>query len=213
MSECFAVWYFASHMGLEVEPRTGGRGSKCLEFSLKLPDGDIKVEVKAPYCPVKETSWWGNNSKSLCTALKRASEQFDHSDRNLLVIVPKLRAPVFWFRAQFEEAFIGKEVIRVRIDTGVGGHVVFEEPALKENGRLVKKWPSENKETSVPFFTSIGAVLCLQEEVQEAEIKPRALIVHNPNAKSPLPKALWQRIPEFLFCEGKGWAWSDMIHS
>jgi hypothetical protein len=37
---------------------------------------------------------------------------------------------------------------------------------------------------------------------------PRALILHNPNAESPLPRDIWAGIPEF-FLDGNRWRWSD----
>jgi hypothetical protein len=97
LSECFAVWYFAGRLRLEIEPRPGGKRRNPLEFLVKLPDGNIKVEVKAPRREIKGKSWWGNDSASLQGVLQKANKQFSPYDCNLLVIVPTLRVPVFAF--------------------------------------------------------------------------------------------------------------------
>ncbi len=199
MSECFAVWYFAGHMELEVEPRPKGRKRNQLEFSLKQADGDIKVEVKAPHRAVTKSFWWGDDSDLLESALQAANKQFSESDRNLLVIVPDLRISVFQVRTQIERAFIGEEVILVPIDLTTGDPAGPDRLAFKENGRLVKRWAAENGKTSHARFTRVAAILCLEERKHETEIRPSALIVHNPNARRPLPKSIWPEIPEFFF--------------
>jgi hypothetical protein len=50
--------------------------------------------------------------------------------------------------------------------------------------------------------------LFLEQYEQDGEVKPRALIIHNPNVEMPLPREMWQGIPEF-FLEGNRWRWSD----
>jgi hypothetical protein len=51
-------------------------------------------------------------------------------------------------------------------------------------------------------------VLILNEYEEGGEVKPRALMIHNPNAEKPLPHEMWQGIPEF-FLDGDCWRWSD----
>jgi hypothetical protein len=181
-----------------------------LEFAVKLPGGNIKVEVKAPHQEIKETFWWGNDSASLQEVLKKANDQFNPDDRNLLVIVPTLRVPVFHFRTQIEQAFIGEEVIQIPIDIRTGGPAGPDRLVFKESGLLAKKWKSKDERTLLPRFTRVGAILSLEEWNSDEEVIPKALIVHNPNAKMPLPKSLWEGIPEFYCDKLRGWRWSDV---
>jgi hypothetical protein len=199
MSECFAAWYLAGRRRLSLRPRPTGCGRSCLEFSIACPGGDINVEVKAPYRPITEKFWWGDDSDLLERTIQEASKQLPKGQRNLLVIHPRLRLP-FSDRTPIERAFVGEDVIRVPLAATCGpagpAHTAF-----RENGRLLKRWPE-------PRYTRIGAVLVLHEYVADGEVKPSALIVHNPNAETPLPAEMWQEIPEF-FLDGNRWRWSD----
>lgn len=62
MSECLAAWYLAGKRKLHVEARPEGRPGHPLEFVLKLSDGDINVEVKAPFRPITSDFWWGDDA-------------------------------------------------------------------------------------------------------------------------------------------------------
>ena len=209
LSECMAAWYLAGHLKLRIEPRPEGRSDHPLEFALKLPEGDIKVEVKAPFRPIPTGAWWGADADLLERALEEANKQFGEGDRNLLVIVPCLRHPIFdiGYRTPIESAFIGQIVIRIPIDTRTGGPAGPERLVLKEKDRFTKSWPSGS--VSKPRFTRVGAALFLNKYVDGNEIKHRALIVHNPNALVSLPRDPWVRIPEF-HNDGNCWRWSDV---
>ena len=91
LSECMAAWYLAGHLKLPIEPRPEGRSDHPLEFALKLHEGDIKVEVKSPFRPITTGFWWGDDADLLESALQEANKQFRSGDRNLLVVVPRLR--------------------------------------------------------------------------------------------------------------------------
>jgi len=210
LSECLAAWYLAGRLKLRIEPRPEGRSGHPLEFAIKLDDGEIKVEVKAPYRAITSDFWWGDDADLLESALRQANKQFRQGDPNLLVVVPSLRLPVFDVgnRRPIERAFIGETVIQIPIDTRTGGPAGPEKLAFKEFGRFAKTWPE-------PRFTRVGAALFLNEYVNEhyagSEVKHRALIVHNPYALVPLPRDLWTCIPEF-FCDAGRWRWSDLNH-
>jgi hypothetical protein len=109
-----------------------GQTGLPLEFAIKLAHGNIKVEVKAPFRPMTESFWWGDDFGPLENALVGANKQFKRGDRNLLIFVPQLRISVFTLRTQIERAFIGEDVIRIAIDTRTGwpaglDHFVFKE--------------------------------------------------------------------------------------
>jgi hypothetical protein len=209
LNECLTAWYLAGHLNLRIEPRPEGRSDHPLEFAIMLPEGDIKVEVKSPFRPITSDFWWGDDADLLESALQEANKQFQSGDRNLLVIVPCLRLPIFdvGYRTPIERAFIGETVIGIPIDTRTGGPAGPESLVFKEKGRFTKGWSSEG--VSKPRFTRVGAALFLNEYVDGNEIRHRALIVHNPNAHVTLPRDPWLGVPEF-YNDGGRWRWSDV---
>jgi hypothetical protein len=122
ISECFAAWYLAGRRRLELRPRPAGRGKHCLEFSIKCDSGDINVEVKAPYRPLTDKFFWGDDSDLLEGALIEANRQFAKGQRNLLVVHPRVRLSIFpkFCRTPIERAFVGEDVIRIPL-TATGG--------------------------------------------------------------------------------------------
>jgi hypothetical protein len=130
-------------------------------------------------------------------------KQFAKGQRNLLVVHPRLRLSIFpqFNRTPIERAFIGEEVIRIPLNPATGGPAGPACAAFNQNGRLLKRWPE-------PRYTRISAALFLNEYEEGGEVKPRALMIHNPNAESPLPREIWREIPEF-FLQGDRWRWSD----
>jgi hypothetical protein len=204
ISECFAAWYLAGHRQLIVRPRPTGLDRHLLEFLIECTDGDINVEVKAPYRALTgESFWWGDDSDLLEGAIQQAQKQFAKGQRNLLVVNPRLRLSIFpkFHRAPIERAFVGEEVITIPLDAATGGPAGPDYMAFKQNGRLLKRWPE-------PRYTRISAALFLTEREQDGEVMPLALIIHNPNAELPLPREMWHGIPEF-FLDGDRWRWSD----
>jgi hypothetical protein len=162
-------------------PRPRGQGAKCLEYSIKSDSGDINVEVKAPYRPLGDEFFWGDDGDLLEKALQSANRQFAKGQRNLLVVHPRLRLSIFpqFCRMPIERAFIGEDVIRIPLNPVTGGPAGPAHTAFKQNGRFVKLWPE-------PRHTRVSAVLSLNEYEEGGEVKPRALMVHNPNAEMPL---------------------------
>ncbi len=203
VSECFAAWYLAGQRQLIVRLRPIGQQRHCLEFLIERPDGNINVEVKAPHRQITEQFFWGDDSELLERAIQGANKQFAKGQRNLLVVHPRLRLSIFpqFNRTPIERAFVGEEVIRIPLNPATGGPAGPAHAAFKQNGRLLKRWPE-------PRYTRISAALFLNEYEDGGEVKPRALMIHNPNAETPLPREIWQGIPEF-FLDGDRWRWSD----
>ena len=215
MSECLAAWYLAGKRKLPVEARPEGRPGHPLEFVLKLSDGDINVEVKAPFRPITSDFWWGDDAEALQSVLRSANKQFAAGQRNLLVVVPQLRFDVFGaFRVPIERAFIGETVIQIPIDTQTGGPAGPTTFPFKPSGDFTRTWRSgpPGSPQHTPRHTRVGAALFLGEYVDRREVKHHALIVHNPNAAVPLPNNLWDGIPEFSSPQGQ-WRWSDQPDS
>jgi hypothetical protein len=211
MSECIAAWYLAGKRKLPIEPRPQGRPGHPLEFVVGLADGGINVEVKAPYRPITSNFWWGDDADALQSVLHSANKQFAAGQRNLLIVVPRLRADVFGsFRVPIERAFIGETVIQIPIDKRTGGPAGPTTFPFKPSGDFAKKWRSGAPDSPqhTPRHTRVGAALFLGEYVDGREVKHNALVVRNPNAAVPLPNNLWQGIPEFS-CEQGQWRWSD----
>ena len=211
MSECLAAWYLTGRLRLRIEPRPEGRAGHPLEFVIKLPAGDIKVEVKAPYRPITDNLWWGDDAELLQGALRTANKQFEAGARNLLVIVPELRISVFDRRTPIERAFIGETIIQIPIDTRTGGPAGPTTFPFKQSGVFLRSWRTPSQETGqwTPRHTRIGAALFLNDYDDGVEVKHRALMVHNPNAAVPLPRDPWFGIPEFSRQSGR-WEWSDL---
>jgi hypothetical protein len=210
MSECLAAWYLAGRRRLRIEPRPEGRPGHPLEFVLAIPDGDINVEVKAPYRPITGDVFWGDDADALQQALRAANKQFEAGARNLLVVIPQLRVSIFEWRTPIERAFIGETVIQIPIDTRTGGPAGPTTFPFKQSGDFAKTWRSPQGEAKwIPRHTRVAAALFLDDYADGREVKHRALIVHNPNASVPLPRDLWSDIPEFV-CESGRWRWSDL---
>jgi hypothetical protein len=215
MSECFAAWYLAGKRKLRVLSRPEGRPGHPLELLIKLPDGDVNVEVKAPLRRITEEFWWGDDSDVLQGVLKTANGQFEAGKRNLLVVVPSLRLDVLGsVRDAIERAFIGETVVQIPIETQTGGPAGPTTFPFKESGNFTKKWRKGPRDNShfVARFTRVSAAIFLGEYDAGSEVKHRALIVHNPNAVAPLPVDLFEGIPAFVSYGGQ-WTWSDRVEA
>jgi hypothetical protein len=157
--------------------------------------------------------WWGDDSDVLQSTLHAANKQFKKGDRNLLIVIPCLRLAVCdnW-RVPIERAFIGETVIQIPIDTRTGGPAGPAEFPFNQSGDFMKTWPpnaDRNTAQREPRHTRVGAVLCLNNYNDGAEVKDRAFMTHNPNAAVALPRDLWPGIPEFS-CQSGQWRWSDI---
>jgi hypothetical protein len=206
MSECLAAWYLAGPLGLKVEPRPEGRPGHPLEFVIRHPDGDISVEVKAPYRPMLSEGFvWFDDSDMLVGTLREANKQFAKNSKNLLILIPQMSVQITEdFRSPLEKAFIGETMITVPIDPKTGGPAGPVTYPFQERGQLTRS----GKEP--PRFTRVSGVLYLGEMFSGdyRSIEHLALLVYNPNAPLSLPSDIWKDT-RFFSRQGDQWAWSD----
>lgn len=202
IAECMAAWFLAGKQRLPVQPRPIGRKGP-LEFSIKQLDGDIHVEVKAPYAPILDrvTFSWGDDSHLLQRAIESANKQFNDDVRNLLVIVPNFRIPVHILLGQITRAFFGDMLIRIPIDVISGGPAGPATNIFEPSGHLLAtKLPSGTpfKPDNSPRFTRISALLCIEEVWGSQVIEHNVIVVHNPHARSPISEDLWEGLPQVV---------------
>jgi hypothetical protein len=216
ISECLTAWFLSRTLALQIKPRPTGRSGKVLEFAIVLPDGDIRVEVKAPHRPIptRVAPQWGDESEMLKSVIFAANRQFKAGDRNLLVIVPGWS--VVWCvpdklrRIILLKALFGESVIQVPIDPRTGGPVGPTTTGFRASGEFLKTWnskPGEGEAKSVRF-TRIGGVLLINQTVADAHVDLSALMVHNPHAQVPLPRDTWNTVSQFADENGL-WSWQD----
>lgn len=213
MAECMACWFFGGKLQLPISPKPAGRDGKQLEFSAGHPEGDIKVEVKSPYRPRLDGCGWVDDSDILGEKVAKANKQFPEGSRNILFLGPELTVRLSDFRYFLVKAFIATEKIVIPINTKTGG------PA----GEISTRYALEGKFTrpiqpdKIPGFTRVSAVVSVEERLRNActtsgedkvWIDHDVLIVHNPNAKCPAPKDIWQSYPQFIEKNGS-MSWSD----
>ena len=208
MAECHAAWYLHSKLGLAVTPRPRGQGESELEFLAKLPGGDVHIEVKSPLrVPVVDGVVHPvDDSDILDRCLSDASKQLKKSTRNLVMLVGRLTLGTIEMRGFFLKAFYASK--KWVIDRRTGETRTVFEPT----GRFLRVWPNEPG----PRHTRIGGVLFVQETIRSTEpasppeyrVDSDALMMHNPNAMSPLPEEVWGDCPQFVL-RGDSLEWTD----
>jgi len=211
ISECLVAWFLSERLCLRVVPYPPGRAGHVLDLGIDDRRGLIYTEVKAPHRAVTNSVWCGDDSDVLQTCLEDANTQFESGVPNLLVIVPRLRVPVFAVRRQLTRAFFGDLVLQVPVDPEYGGIVGPPQLRPAPSGHfLATHLPSGRpfKPTGTPRFTRVGAVLSIEEWFDGSSLLHRALLVHNPFAHHPLPRDIWSDIPQFLPVGGE-MRWSD----
>jgi hypothetical protein len=196
MAECVACWYLSGHLGYQVSVGGRGRRGGAHDLQVLLPDGPANVEVKAPHRPLPDDGfWYGDDSDILSSSLRSANRQFHSANRNLLVLVPTLKTPVFSARRQLTKAFFAELGFSfpVNLETGVAeGH---GRTTVIQRGNFLRRIKSDGS----PGFTRVSAVLRIEErclnndilalvharsphELPPAWIDHAALLLHNPNA-------------------------------
>ena len=187
MAECETCWFLAGKMKLTVLPSLAGRGSRCLDLGIRLPEGEAGVEVKAPFREAPKpppgevcVTWCGDDADVLQQCMDTANKQFSDCRPNILVIVPNLRTPLYDARHQLIRAFYGEEKITKLIDTRTGGPVgptkmeFFPEGKFlgikRPGGRLIKP-------NGMPGFTRVNAVISIEERFVERYPPPDPLLL------------------------------------
>jgi len=118
LAECLVCWFLAGKMKFPLDPEAAGRNRRTLDMRLVMDDGDIGVEVKAPFRalpeppPGKSTICWsGDDTDKIEQALKSANKQFNDDTANILILVPQLRRRMFSQRRDLLKAAFGQSKI------------------------------------------------------------------------------------------------------
>jgi hypothetical protein len=179
--------------------------------------------VKAPYVPPAEGVWVGDDASALEAALAQANRQFEKGRKNVLVLVPEIRTPLYTLRRQIVRAFVAEEVWRMDCDREQG---MFVNPrrALDPRGRFTRLW--RDRGFLSPRYRRVSLVLSLERKYidramyDEAIARQRfdlpntmlvehvVLAVHNPYAVSPIDRAVFSHVPQLIVDEGM-LQWTD----
>ncbi|NOT34434.1 MAG: hypothetical protein HOP12_09720 [Candidatus Eisenbacteria bacterium] len=208
MAECQAAWYLREKLGLAVSARPPGKGASELELLVKLPEGDILVEVKSPLrvAIADGAAHALDDSDILDRCLADASKQLRKGTRNLVMLVGRLTLGIH-VRQFFVKAFYGAEKLLISRETRAS-RIEFD-----LNGRFLKVWPGEDG----PRHTRVGGVLFVQENIRSSigadgdhvhRTDNDSLMLHNPNAIHPLPEGPWRECPQ-LVLRGEVMEWTD----
>jgi hypothetical protein len=212
MAECQAAWYLTEKLGLDATARPPGKGARKLELLLKLPDGDVHVEVKSPLrVPigdgiVREL----DDSDIIERCLADASKQFAEGRRNLLMLVGRLTVGAHG-RRFFIDALFARRRWVIHKDT-VAGTVGPVETEFRPSGRFLKEWRAGEG----PRHTRISGVLYVEEQLRPRDddgvasyrAEPDVLMLHNPFATHPVPEEPWGACPQ-LVLRGDVMQWTD----
>jgi hypothetical protein len=158
IAECMAAWYLSGRLQLTVVPRPAGRGRTVLEMAIKDAAGDIAVEVKSPAMPERPAAPAAVVQPVRAEfeeALRKANRQFPKTGRNLLIVVPRRSSMLTTVEYELVRALIGEHIISFSIDSNTGGAVGESSTHFWSTGRLTRG--------DQPFYTRVGAVLCLEE--------------------------------------------------
>lgn len=217
IAECMCCWYLAGSMRLPLEPRPEGRGNRRLEFRSPRDGGDLLFEVKAPYVPPATGAWVGDDAPVLQAALDAANRQFDKGMKNVLVIVPEVRIPIYSSRRQLVRAFIAEDVIRMDLHREQG---MFVNPRrdLDVRGRFTRLW--RDRGFLSPRFRRVSLVLSLERRVIDRAmyddsvfrqrfdlpntivIEHVVLAVHNPYTVAPIDREVFSHVPQLIVEQG-----------
>jgi hypothetical protein len=214
-AECLVAWFLAGKLGCKVAPLAGGgRKGKQVEFGATTHEGQLVVEVKASRVDVpKSKSWSGDDFKTLEADMRDASDQFGKSTRNLLVLVPQLRTPVYEDRDQLEK-LIGERVMHVPIATERGVKAPPPYPGFVARGRFVRFGKTDKDGNRLPAHTRVSAVMSIECGLVEKhrggwEIDHRVVVVHNPNAEMPIDPTTFGGYAQLVKVSETDMAWTD----
>lgn len=215
-AECVTAWFLAGRLGHRVAPLVGGgRERRQLEFGATTHEGLLVVEVKASRVDVPKSGHWsGDDFKALEKDMRDASDQFGRGTRNLLVLVPQLRSPVYSDREQLEK-FIGERVMVVPVATERGVHVPSPHPGFVPRGRFVRYGKTDKDGTRLPAHTRVSAVMSIEcGLVDDARGIPyvdhRVVVVHNPNAEQPIDPRTFGSYPQLVRVSDTEMVWTDL---
>ncbi len=205
LAECRTSWFFAEKLGLHLRRHVGAGG----DFD---DGGQLRVEVKAPYVPLRSIAWSGNDSDVLAKCIKRAGEQFEEGMMNVLIICPILRTPV-WMETetdQLVEAALGEWAISVPVSLD-GSEPGEARPVFWQNGKLARMFRTGEGEFS-PDHRRVSAVATIEEAARPGAdglvIHHLSHLVHNPFATVRLPETTFAGRPQLVIRDA-GMSWIE----
>jgi len=180
MAECLVCWFLAGRMKLNIDPFAPGRNGRNLEMVIKLAEGDIGVEVKAPFRETPEGAWSGDDADKIEKALEVANRQFSDQDRNMLFIVPRLRIPVYSHRRDLIRAAYGQEKITMPLNTETGEAAGSISTEFFQDGKFLNTTKPGSggkpiKPDGLPAYRRISAIICIEEKRWEKYPHPNPL--------------------------------------
>jgi hypothetical protein len=160
----------------------------------------------------KSGHWSGDDFKVLEKDMRDASDQFGRGTRNLLVLVPQLRTPIYSDREQLEK-FIGERVMLVPIATERGVRVPPPHPGFVPRGRFVRFGKTDKDGARLPAHTRVSAVMSLEcGLVDDARpyVDHGVVVVHNPNAEQPIDPRTFGGYPQLVRISDTDMVWTDL---
>jgi hypothetical protein len=210
MAECMACWFLAGHLHICVTPKPCGRQGKVLDLLAHLSDGDINVEVKAPYVEKRQGLQQGGRCVDVIErCLTDANKQFADSGRNVLFLVPTFGHRIFKRRYSLIRALLGQYAHTWSVNKRSGMALDDGETMFKRDGQLLRP----KKEDGGPAYTRVSAIVCVEERVvghSGSWVKHEALVVHNPNCKKPIPTDIWEDCIQFRLHDDER-RWDDNV--
>lgn len=176
MDECLACWILAGRMKMRIGPYAPGRGGKNLEMGILTEDGWIGIEVKSPSRPPPEPEpgkshaiWHGDEADKVQQCMDAANRQFSDDRGNILVVVPRLRVPLFSRRDDLVRAAYGRSKITAIFDARTGKCGPSKTEFFPDGRFLNTNRPNGKplKRDGFPAFRRISAILCIEERIAE----------------------------------------------
>ena len=215
LAECLAAWFLTNMLGITVEPNPDDHQRRNADLRARIGGLRLLVEVKAPFVPVTNSVFSGDDPADIVRCIKAAGRQFQKGCANLLVLVPTLRTPLSMDRGQLVGAAIGHEgrVFSVSLVPDVDPPP--PEPFFLQDGKLAKRYPCKTGGFTSDF-TRVGAVMSIEEQLVPGEDQLRvdhvALVVHNPFAAVPIRPATFGSMAQFVF-DGPAMHWRETDRS
>jgi len=220
MAECLVCWFLAGRMKLPVDSAAAGRNGRTLDMRLVTDQGDIGVEVKAPFRalpkppPGKRTvSWCGDDSDKIAQALESANKQFDDATANILVLVPQLRTRMFSNRKDLLKAAFGQSKITCQINMATGEIGPTEVKFFPDGKFLNTDRPGGKplKPDGFPAYRRISAMVCIEEKIAEKYPFPDPLVLLDEEARGEMWPP-WKRACDVHFsAENEAWIEHDVL--
>ena len=211
LSECAAAWFLSDQLGVEVRPRPDPPTGRGVDLLAVRDQGEVYVEVKAPYVERPPRHWAGDDADRLVHCIREAADQFRPDRANLVFLVPILRAEVFLDRGQLLKAAIGEPVwvVPVALDDSPASpsHIDF-----RQNGRLARLHHNRQDGSFFTQHTRVSAVISLEHRWryrdERDELTHSVVVVHNPFATVPIEPAFFGDAPQWVRT-GDTMGWND----